>query len=296
MSPRLSWVIGCSRNASPPRAHHTPWRAQTPFVAALLWPPNLEFGKDQTVRNVLGRDASRLALAPFQLRHYRAAVNIIRTFPQPLTTLARYLTNRGTYPWTIELRTPIGRCPVTMYSSHDLLTVNEIFARQDYGDGDGVVVVVDFGANIGISALYFLTRRTTSRVHCFEPDPRNADRLRQNLTGFEDRYVLSEAAVAVVGGRATFMREETGRYGHLIQAGDRPNTTPLEVEVMAAVAVLDEVIDQEGHIDLLKIDTEGNEDAIVAAIPHGTMARIGHVYFENNLGRGGTFHLENTIN
>lgn len=232
--------------------------------------------------HVFGRDVAKILHAPFERRHYRAAVNIAYVFPRPLTTVARYLTNRGTYPWTVNLTTPIGHVPVTMYTSHDLLTVNEIFARKDYGDGVDVEIVVDFGSNIGISALYFLTRRTTSRVYCFEPDPRNADRLRHNLAGFEDRYVLSEAAVAVEGGRATFMREDTGRYGHLLNVGDEQNTNPLEVDVVAAVDALDEVIDREGRIDLLKIDTEGNEEAIVAVIPPNTMVKICHVYYEHN--------------
>lgn len=238
--------------------------------------------------HVLGRDVTKILHAPFEPRHYRAAVKIAHIFPQPLTTVARYLSNRGTYPWTVDLTTPIGNVPVTMYTSHDLLTVNEVFARQDYGDGVGIEIVVDFGSNIGISALFFLTRRTTSRVYCFEPDPRNTDRLRRNLSGFEDRYVLFEAAVAAEGGRATFMREDTGRYGHLLNVGSRPNTEPLEVDVIAAVAALDEVIDREGRIDLLKIDTEGNEKAIVAAIPDNTMARIAHVYYEHN---ARVFHL-----
>jgi FkbM family methyltransferase len=240
------------------------------------------------MKHVLGRDVSKILRAPFERRHYRAAMNISHVFPQPLTTVARYLTNRGIYPWTVNLKTPIGHVPVTMYTSHDLLTVNEIFARQDYGDGAGINIVVDFGSNIGISALFFLTRRTTSRVYCFEPDPRNADRLRHNLSGFEDRYVIAEAAVAVEGGRATFMREDTGRYGHLLNVGDGPDTNPLEVDVIAAVAALDEVIEREGSVDLLKIDTEGNEEAIVAAIPHDTMARIRHVYYEHN---ARVFHL-----
>jgi FkbM family methyltransferase len=232
--------------------------------------------------HVFGRDVTKVLHAPFEPRHYRAVANIARTFPQPFTTVARYLTNRGTYPWTVDLTTPIGRVPVTMYSSHDLLTVNEVFARNDYGDGEDIEIVVDFGSNIGISALYFLTRRTTSRVYCFEPDPRNADRLRHGLSGFEDRYTLSVAAVAVEGGRASFMREETGRYGHLLQVGNGPDTNLLQVDVLAAATALNEVIGREGRIDLLKIDTEGNEEAIVAAIPQETMAKIGHVYFENN--------------
>ncbi len=42
-------------------------------------------------------------------------------------------------------------------------------------------VVVDIGSNIGISALYFLTRNPACRCWLYEPVPRNVERLRANL-------------------------------------------------------------------------------------------------------------------
>jgi FkbM family methyltransferase len=76
-------------------------------------------------------------------------------------------------------------------------------------------VVVDVGSNIGLSALYFLTR--PSRPYCFlyEPDPRNTARLRDNVARFADRWELAEAAVAARPGRVRFATEPTGRYGRV---------------------------------------------------------------------------------
>jgi hypothetical protein len=84
----------------------------------------------------------------------------------------RYLTARGEYPYVCRVRTPSGTIAPTLYSSHDILTVNEIFCRGDYRYGPDLRVAVDVGANIGISALYFLTRNSGARVYAFEPDPR----------------------------------------------------------------------------------------------------------------------------
>ena len=75
-------------------------------------------------------------------------------------------------------------------------TVNEVFCRQDYGADASIRAVVDVGSNIGISALYFLTRSPDCRAWLYEPVPRNVERLRGNLAGYEDRYALRE-----VGGR-----------------------------------------------------------------------------------------------
>ena len=42
--------------------------------------------------------------------------------------------------------------------------------------------VIDIGAHIGIAAKEFF-RRGASVVHCYEPDPRNVELLRNNLAG-----------------------------------------------------------------------------------------------------------------
>lgn len=78
---------------------------------------------------------------------------------------------------------------------------------------------------------------------------------------------------------------------------------PLEGDVIVAVAALDEGIYREGRIDLLKIDTEHNEQSIVMAIPDNTMAKIDHVYCENKRQgapspidiAGVTMHLRQTL-
>jgi FkbM family methyltransferase len=228
----------------------------------------------------LGRPAARLLAAPFRRHHYRAVAGIRRTFEQPGQALRRYVLDVGAYPWAPTIRTPLGPAEVTLFSAHDLRTVNEVFCRRDYGDGGGKVVV-DLGANIGISALFFLTRRVDARVYCYEPDPRNATRLRSNLERFENRYWLTEAAVSVSSGRAAFVQEQTGRYSGLAEFSTRTGRE-IEVECTEIAKVLGEVLAIEDRIDLLKIDTEGNEAELVAAIPAEQLTLIREVYFETN--------------
>src|SRR6266516_129528 len=107
----------------------------------------------------------------------------------------RYLLGGGTYPYRCRLRTPLGRAEPTLYSHHDVWTVVEIFCREDYRASPSTEVVVDIGSNIGISALYFLTRNQACRCHLYEPDPRNCARLKENLAPFADRWQLQEVAV-----------------------------------------------------------------------------------------------------
>src|SRR5476651_1856806 len=116
---------------------------------------------------VTDRDLRRILEAPFTPRHWRALWGIVVVFEAPGAALARYLSNRGRYPWRPTLRTPLGRVQVTLNDRHDLLTVNEVFCRRDYGNSTHRTVV-DIGANVGFASLFFLTRSAETRVWAFE--------------------------------------------------------------------------------------------------------------------------------
>ena len=163
-----------------------------------------------------------------------------------------------------------------LHSPDDMLTVNEVFCREDYRAGTDVRVVVDVGSNIGISALYFLTRGPEVRVHAFEPVPVNVERLRANLAGFSERLSLREVAVAERTGRVRFGVEPTGRYGGIGVATGRS----IEVECVDVNSVLADVLERERTIDVLKLDTEGMEVATVAAIEPAHLRRIRMIYLE----------------
>jgi FkbM family methyltransferase len=199
-----------------------------------------------------------------------------RRYPSFRENLGRYFFARGSYPYDCQVRTPRGLVTVSLDSFHDMLTVNEIFCREDYAVGPELQTVVDIGSNIGVSALYFLTRNTDARVWLFEPNPRNAERLRHNLAGYEQRYVLEEKAVADFTGTTEFGVEDSGRYGGIGRDfGDK-----IQVDCVHVNDVLARVLDETGSIDVLKLDTEGYELATVKAIERGYVERIRHVYFE----------------
>jgi hypothetical protein len=139
----------------------------------------------------------------------------------PVEAARRYFTGRGDYPWAPALRTPLGPVGPSLHSHHDLLTVNEIFCRRDYAAGPKVRTVVDVGSNIGISALYFLTRDPQVKVRCLEPVPRDVERLKENLAAFTGRFTVEEAAVDATGGEADFGDDPYGRYGGIGVASER---------------------------------------------------------------------------
>lgn len=211
-----------------------------------------------------------------QRENWQALRRMPRVYPRFPEDAWRYFSGRGAYPYDCAVRTPLGVVRPRLWTSHDLLTVNEVFARLDYAAPRDVRVVVDIGSNIGISALYFLTRNPDVRCHAYEPVPANADRLRQNLSAFGDRWTLDEVAVWDRAGEAEFGVEASGRYGGIgVALPDR-----IRVRCVPVNDVLDEVLAREPRIDVLKVDTEGAEIATVASIRPDLLDRIDRIYFE----------------
>lgn len=223
-----------------------------------------------------GRPAGFVARQLLEPANYRSLWTIPRVSTQPLRFAHAYFLGGGVYPWRCSVRTPQGVVSAMTYTHHDVFTVQEIFCRGDYRLPAQARVVVDVGSNIGISALYFLTRSPAVRVHTFEPDPRNAERLRDNLAPFAGRWTLSQEAVGDREGTVSFGRESTGRYGGIGVA----TAEQIEVPCRHVNDVLREVLASDGRIDFVKIDTEGLETATVAAIDRSLLAAIGCICFE----------------
>jgi FkbM family methyltransferase len=228
--------------------------------------------------NLLGeRPLGFVAREAVRPSNWRALARVPRCYPHPGECAWRYFSGRGAYPYRCELRTPSGKVTPTLFSHHDMITVNEIFCRRDYSAGPELEVAVDIGSNIGISALYFLTRSPRARVWLYEPVPTNVERLRSNLSEFEGRWRLDEAAVADRNGQADFAIEPSGRYGGL----GAEHAESIHVRVRHIDSVLAEVLERERRIDVLKIDTEGTEARTLRSASPELLSRVGTIFAED---------------
>ena len=215
--------------------------------------------------------------------NYFALARSIRVYERPLAAAARYFRGVGEYPCSVRVRTPIGPQDVTLFNSQDAITLHEIFCRQDYRcELPGVVV--DVGSNIGISALYFLTRSHSTYCELYEPDPNNLEKLSRNLREHEGRFTIHDTAVADMQGEVEFVCESTGRYGTLEPDSrlwsSRRNTERISVRVEHINTILEKAIAQHGRIDLLKMDTEGSELRTLRAIDPALRAQIRNIVIE----------------
>lgn len=212
----------------------------------------------------------------FDRRHYLALFNILFYCKKPVDFFLRYFLSKGSYPTTINIKTPEGLISPTIYFYDDSLTVNEIFFRLDYKAGKNLKTFVDIGANIGISALYFLTRNNFSKGYLYEPVPANLDKLEKNLVKFRERVEIKPLAVYTDNLNKKFGVEKTGRLGGI----NRKTDEFINVNCININQVLENVLQKEKFIDILKIDIEGDELIVVKAIDKKYFNKIGLIYFD----------------
>ena len=222
------------------------------------------------------RKFKQLFKALFGKQHYIALTKMFLVCQKPFDCFGRYFFGWGEYPIGIELRTPLGKIKPLIYSYQDMITVNEIFFRTDYALNRDAKVVVDIGSNIGISALFFLTRNNFCKTYLFEPDPRNTEKLKNNLEDYTNRYIINESAVSDETGIKKFGRDVSGRYGGL----SRETGDYIEVKCLHINEALDNILKLEKEIDVLKLDIEGEELKVLQAIDQKYLEKIKTIYFE----------------
>ncbi len=222
------------------------------------------------------RSAGTQLRALFERRNYVAAANAFARVDAPVDILKRYISNGGSYPADITVKTPLGPISPTTYSPNDVQTINEIFLRGDYDVVSDGEIIVDFGSNIGISAAYFLTRRPDAFLYCNEPVPRNIGRQKRNLAQFGGRFELREIAVGTENGPVCFGCEPTGRYGGV----GRDTGQWIEVPCRDSNEMLSEIIDRHGRINTLKIDIETLEAVVTQRITPDLARNIDNIVVE----------------
>lgn len=83
-------------------------------------------------------------------------------------------------------------------ASSDLMVFDQIFVEREYRSLDDVTeasFIIDCGANVGYSSVYFLSRFPKARLVAIEPERTNFEALRRNTAAFGDRITCLHAGV-----------------------------------------------------------------------------------------------------
>jgi FkbM family methyltransferase len=194
--------------------------------------------------------------------NYGAVLRFFRVHDHPFRILIDEVFSLGAYPRIVAIQTPTGPAKVQLFSAADLSTLNLIFCREDYYVPEDSRVVVDIGSNIGLSALFWLTRNRDSYVYCYEPAPTSYRRLMDNLQPWQGRFLAHCQAVSDFTGVGQLGLEASGVYSSL----DRSSPESVPCEVVHINDVLEPVLREHGRIDVLKVDSEGHELRTVQAL------------------------------
>ena len=181
-------------------------------------------------------------------------------------------------PTAFEWKTPIGWIRLQAWNSFDVVTQFITFCREQYMADGNIELVVDFGANIGISAAYFLSRNTHVKVYMFEPNLDLHKKMEENLACFKVRFEVSDMCITGDGRRVTFGVDASGVFSGIDKFPQRATSRPS----LSASMALSNIIEHNGDISILKIDIEGAETEVLESLPAHILARIGSIYAENS--------------
>ncbi|MBL3654981.1 FkbM family methyltransferase [Fulvivirga sediminis] len=123
--------------------------------------------------------------------------------------------------------------------------------------------LVDAGANIGLTSLYFLRKYPHVQLMLIEMDSKNLQVLKRNLTGFSDHIVVNKALWIHSNG---VVIDRTFRDGQSWSLSAKESHSDLEL--VESAVLLNILNDHKWHeIDVLKIDIEGAEQKIIIEEP-----------------------------
>lgn len=147
-------------------------------------------------------------------------------------------------------------------NSTDLYVFEQIFIQQEYSSLVGDIksgTIIDCGANIGLSAIFFLNLSSNIKIISIEPDKENAKQLRDNLAPYGDRATVLEAAVWSSTTTLYFTSlayRGGGEWARQVTANPENAATTSCDAISLGEIRLNYSIDE---IELLKVDIEGAE-------------------------------------
>lgn len=147
----------------------------------------------------------------------------------------------------------------------ELFRLQSIFKDQEYAveDTEPVRTIVDIGANIGLSALYFKASHPGARVCCFEPCSTSFALLEHNIAKLADVQAW-QVAVSDFDGEATLNIHASNSGQNSLVGQDANFASSETVPVRDAHALLRDM--DIAEIDILKVDTEGSELPILRSL------------------------------
>lgn len=223
-------------------------------------------GFSKTVRNVFRQEWRER-----KIRQFRAA--------QEFRRIARYPRFTDGYAYLFDKPFKFHDSLSFIHTYRELF-LNDIYRFRPSGTAD---TIVDCGANMGLSVLYFARNYPMHRIIAFEPDERIYPVIRENIATFGlDQVTLHKKAVWDKHEQLNFFSDQ-GMGGRVNV--DYSDQSPFVIE---AVPLKDFIGPK---VDFLKIDIEGAEEVVLKANA-GLLREVSNIFFEyhNDVRSGQSLH------
>lgn len=141
----------------------------------------------------------------------------------------------------------------------DFAVFTQVFIHKEYEVSleHPVNSIIDAGANIGLAALFFISKYPTASIICIEPEKNNFDLLLQNTKPYSNISCINTA----VWHKNTHLQIVDKGYGSL---GFQVKETTEEKNTFTAKTI-SSIMQHWGktQVDIVKLDIEGSEEQVV---------------------------------
>ena len=156
----------------------------------------------------------------------------------------------------------------------------EVFGKKIYAfqTANKFPLILDLGANIGISILFFKRNFPEARILAFEPDPRTFEVLQHNvkINGWKN-IELHNLAVSDREGEIDFYTDPTGNFS--LESSVYGARVPGAVKRRVKAAPLSRFLNH--PVDFIKMDIEGSEGLVLKELASsGRLGKIGAMAVE----------------
>jgi FkbM family methyltransferase len=149
--------------------------------------------------------------------------------------------------------------------SSDVLTYHQVFIDQEYDFlvGKQPNVIVDAGANIGLSSIYFSNKYPNSKIIAIEPEQSNFVLLKENTAPYAN-IIPIQAALWHQDEEINLIDPGLGKWGFMTEEQNPAENLHSKVCHTTVAITIDKIMDDHKlrKIDILKLDIEGAEKEV----------------------------------
>lgn len=152
---------------------------------------------------------------------------------------------------------------VVRSNTPDLKVATSSFVEKEYQNirCSDPKIIIDAGANIGTSSIYFAEKFPHAKILAVEPENGNFDMLVRNVGKYENVVPIKAAIWGSIEKRV-IQNRDTGHWGYTVSdSQDAVASTGQEIDCITITGLMDEY--EIEKIDLLKMDIEGGEKDVL---------------------------------